>query len=78
MHQMPPAPYVINLFGLALPGMGMIADVVQHGIDFIISEFKCAFGARITACRPAYSLCANRIRATKDLKYMIVCGRRRG
>ncbi len=40
MQQMPPTPYVIILTGLALFGTGMIVDVVQHGIDFIISEFR--------------------------------------
>lgn len=40
MQQVPPTPYVIILTGLALFGIGMIIDVVQHGIDFIISEFR--------------------------------------
>ena len=33
-------PYFMILFGLALFGIGMVIDVAQHGIDFIISEFR--------------------------------------
>ncbi len=38
--QIHPTPYVIILTGLALFGIGMMMDVAQHGIDFIISEFR--------------------------------------
>ncbi len=33
-------PYVMILLGLALLGIGMVIDVAQHGIDFIIAEFR--------------------------------------
>lgn len=33
-------PYVMILFGLALFGIGMVIDVVQHGLQFIMSEFR--------------------------------------
>lgn len=40
MQQIPPTPYVIILIGFALFGIGMIIDVAQHGLEFIISEFR--------------------------------------
>ncbi len=33
-------PYFMILFGLALFGIGMVIDVAQHGLEFILSEFR--------------------------------------
>ena len=33
-------PYFMILFGLALFGIGMVIDVTQHGLEFLISEFR--------------------------------------
>jgi thiosulfate reductase cytochrome b subunit len=36
----PRTPYVIIVFGLLLFGTGMVVDLAQHGIDFLIGEFR--------------------------------------
>jgi hypothetical protein len=40
MKNSPRTPYVIILFGLLLFGAGMVVDLNQHGIDFLIGEFR--------------------------------------
>jgi thiosulfate reductase cytochrome b subunit len=39
-RESPRTPYVIILFGLLLFGTGMVVDLAQHGIDFLIGEFQ--------------------------------------
>jgi len=36
----PCTPYLIILFGLLLFGAGMVVDLSQHGIEFLIGEFR--------------------------------------
>jgi hypothetical protein len=40
MDTSPRSPYVIIFCGLALFAAGMAIDLVQHGVDFLISEFR--------------------------------------
>jgi hypothetical protein len=40
MEKSPHTPYVIILLGLLLFGSGMVIDLIEHGKDFLIGEFR--------------------------------------
>lgn len=42
MQKSTQTPYIIIVIGLGLFALGMLIDVVEHGIDFLISEFRTA------------------------------------
>jgi hypothetical protein len=43
-------PYIIILCGLVLFAIGMVVDLVQHGVDFLLAEFQ---GAPLAHALPA-------------------------
>ena len=40
MGRSPYTPYVIILCGLVLFALGMLVDLAQHGVDFLLAEFQ--------------------------------------